>query len=173
MPSTHQTPAATDDYESEPKKMLATKNDLTLAALIRGIRDPDRAQAYIDAEIALAADEDRDPRKDIIGACNRTKAALESRETADTPIESDTADHTDDDKEDDTPATNRQSGDDSDNSRPYPEAERFDDGDALAEAVAAHEHGDVLTSAKRDGTLAVCFDCESRIGFVPRDRDDG
>ena len=76
MPSKHQTGAKSGDYDSEPKKMLATKNDLTIAALIRGIRDPERAQAYIEAEVELADEEDRDARTDVIGALNRKKAAL-------------------------------------------------------------------------------------------------
>lgn len=77
MPSTNQV-AKTDtrDFESYYKRLLAEKNDLTIAALIRGIRTPERAQEYIEAEVGLADDEDRDPRKDVIGALNRRKAIL-------------------------------------------------------------------------------------------------
>jgi hypothetical protein len=56
--------------------MLATKNDLTIAALLRGIRTPDRAREYVQAEIELADEEDRDPRKDVVGACNRKISEL-------------------------------------------------------------------------------------------------
>mgnify|MGYP006270766987 CR=1 FL=1 len=77
MPSRHQTGKGSGDYDSEPKKMLATKNDLTIAALIRGIRDVDRARAYVQAEVELADEEDREPRKDVIGACNRKITELQ------------------------------------------------------------------------------------------------
>lgn len=76
MPSTNQSGNA-GDYSSEEKKMLATKNDPTIAALIRGIRDPERAKAYIEAELELADEEDRKPRQGFVGACNRRKTALE------------------------------------------------------------------------------------------------
>jgi hypothetical protein len=75
----------TKDYPDAPTKMLATKNDRTIAALIRGIRDPDRAHAYIKAEVALADEEDRDVRKSVVGACNRKQKALEDAHAADTP----------------------------------------------------------------------------------------
>lgn len=178
MPSKYQTGAGTSDYDSEPKKMLATKNDLTIAALIRGIRDPERAKAYIEAEVALADEEDRDTRKEIIGACNRKQSALGGRGTADTPVESETSDHTDDDEEDDVTAKNRQSDEDSgeadpEDDDPYPDVPRYDSVDDLQDAVEAHEHGDAFTTAKEAGTLAGCFKCEAHIGFVPRDRDAG
>lgn len=54
MPSKHQTGAGSADYDSDEKKMLATKNDLTIAALIRGIRKPERARNYVQAEVELA-----------------------------------------------------------------------------------------------------------------------
>jgi hypothetical protein len=76
MPSTNQQGSESIDHASEAKRMLAEKNDLTIAALIRGIDDADRAQAFIDAEVELADAEDRDVRTDVIGACNRKKAAL-------------------------------------------------------------------------------------------------
>lgn len=182
MPSKHQTGANSKDYESEPKKMLATKNDLTIAALIRGIRKPERAKAYIDAEVALADDEDRDVRKGIIGACNRKQTALEDGDTVDTPVDVDTTDAPGQDEDDDTPPHDRQDdangdGDDvgkgetvavDDGDDPYPGVERFEDDDALADAIDDHEHGDVFTMAKPAGKLAGCFECESNIGIVPR-----
>lgn len=78
MPSANQR-AADDspDYDSEPAKMVREKDVPTLAALIRGIRDPKRAQAYVDAEVEAAEDEDRDPRKDVVGACYRKIAELD------------------------------------------------------------------------------------------------
>lgn len=51
--------------------MLATKNDATLRALIRGMRDPDRARAWVSAEIELAKSEGREPRRKLIGELNR------------------------------------------------------------------------------------------------------
>lgn len=87
MPSTNQQGNDSGDYRSEAHKMLAEKNDLTIAALIRGIDDADRAQAFIDAEVELADDEDRDVRTDVIGACNRKKAALTQGEDAEDDTE--------------------------------------------------------------------------------------
>lgn len=78
MPSANQRAAGDGPgYDSEPKKMLSEKNDMTIAALIRGIVDPDRAQAYYDAEVELAEDEDREPRSDVAGACYRKMRELE------------------------------------------------------------------------------------------------
>lgn len=163
--------------------MLATKNDLTIAALIRGIRDPERAQSYIDAEIELADEEDRDVRKKIIGACNRTKTALEDDDGDANDVGVDTGTDTDTDEDDDTAAHDRQGDDDSgdvgrgetvavEDAERYPGVTRFEDDDALRSAVEDHDHGDVFTTAKKGGTLAGCFKCESHIGFVPKERDD-
>lgn len=66
------------EYPSEPYKMLATKNDATIRALIRGIDDADRAKAYIEAELQLAEDVGRDPRKPLIGLLNSKKTSLVS-----------------------------------------------------------------------------------------------
>lgn len=87
MPSTHQAGTSSTDYEdvvgnddgdtfAEAAKMLATKNDPTIKALVRGIRKRDRARAYIRAEIALADHEDRDPRKKLIGMLNAKVSEL-------------------------------------------------------------------------------------------------
>jgi len=84
MPSTNQSGGDSDvDYEAivadhdrddddfvDAVRMLATKNDATLRALIRGIQRPDRARAYVEAEIAIADHEDRDVRKPLIGMVN-------------------------------------------------------------------------------------------------------
>lgn len=77
MPSPNQR-AADDspDYDSEPEKMVREKDVPTLAALIRGIRDVDRAQAYVDAEIELADEDGSDPRSDVVGACYRKISEL-------------------------------------------------------------------------------------------------
>lgn len=56
-PSVNQSGSGTE-YDSEPEKMVR-KNDLTLRALIRGIRD--RARAYAAAEAARA-----EPRREVI-----------------------------------------------------------------------------------------------------------
>jgi len=84
MPSTNQSGKTTGDYDSivsesdrdddhfaDAVKMVTTKNDATIKALIAGIRDPDRARAYIQAEVAAADYEDRDLRRRLIGMCNR------------------------------------------------------------------------------------------------------
>jgi len=115
MPSSHQAQSNTSrDYDTDAHRMLATKNDLTIAALIRGIRNPERAQAYIDAEVELAADEDRDVRKTVIGACNRKKIALEDEDDGANAVDADAGDTTGDGDDDDTAAHDRQDGDDSD-----------------------------------------------------------
>ena len=76
MPSKYQSGRGSKTYDSEAKRMLATKNDATLRGLIRGIRDPDRARRYVQAEIELADEEDREPRKKLIGMCNRKVSEL-------------------------------------------------------------------------------------------------
>lgn len=78
MPSKYQTGKGTDDYDSEPKRMLATKNDATIKALVRGIRRVERARDYIRAELELADEEDREPRKPLIGMLNGKMRDLEA-----------------------------------------------------------------------------------------------
>lgn len=81
MPSEYQAnPNPTGDFDTEAEKMLATKDDATVKAIVRGIRDPDRAREYIEAELSLADDEDRKPRKKLIGMLNRQVS--ERREVA-------------------------------------------------------------------------------------------
>jgi len=132
VPSKHQTGATSDDYDSDEKRMLATKNDLTIAALIRGIRKPERAQAYIDAEVELADEEDRDVRKGIIGACNRKKTALEDGDADANDVEVDATDTPDEDEDADTPSHGPQDEADSDDADvdtdddPYADVEHFD-----------------------------------------------
>lgn len=123
MPSTDQPAATSDDYDSEPKKMLATKNDLTIAALISGIRKPERAQAYVEAEVALADEDDRDVRKGIVGACNRKKRALDGNVGGSKRSHSETSDHTDDDKKPDTAAKSGRSAENSTKADPEDEGE--------------------------------------------------
>jgi len=79
--------AHVDDPDSdfaEAAKMLATKSDATIKALVRGIRDADRARAYIQAEIALADHDDRDPRKPLIGMLNAKVSDLKESDDGDT-----------------------------------------------------------------------------------------
>lgn len=94
MPSTHQSGKGKDAWKdavdasksddfAEAAKMLATKNDPTIRALVRGIRRPDRARAYIEAEVALADHEDRDPRKKLIGMLNSKVSELSESEDGD------------------------------------------------------------------------------------------
>jgi len=68
-----------DDPDSdfaEAAKMLSKKNDATIKALVRGIRKPERARAYIQAELSVAESEDRDPRKPLIGMLNAKVSEL-------------------------------------------------------------------------------------------------
>lgn len=62
-------------------KMLATKNDATISGLIRGIRKPERARAYIEAEVRLADYEGRDARKPLIGMVNSKQDELKESDT--------------------------------------------------------------------------------------------
>ena len=87
MPSKHQTGAGTKSYDSDAKRMLATKNDATIKALVRGIRRKERARAYIQAELALAEEEDRDPRRKLIGLLNAKTSELEPDTSGDTDAE--------------------------------------------------------------------------------------
>lgn len=176
MPSTNQSGRKTSnrDFDSDAKKMLATKNDLTIAALIRGIRDPDRVDEYVRAEVELADEEGRDPRKDIIGALNRKKTALtpdeDGEDTVEPAPEPDDTDGTDDDRGDDVDdADPDDAGSDDTTDDSYPDVPRFESEDALREAIDDHDHKDTFTVAKPAGKLAGCFECESHIGLVPRD----
>ena len=83
MPSKYQSGTSTDDYPDEPTKMLATKNDATIRALVRGIDDVDRARAYIEAELSVADADDRDPRNDLIGMLNAKVAELRESKAGD------------------------------------------------------------------------------------------
>lgn len=74
MPSIHQAGSTTGDYDSEAVKMLATKNDATIKAIVRGIRRPERCVEYIEAELALADAEGRDPRQKLIALLNDQQA---------------------------------------------------------------------------------------------------
>lgn len=56
--------------------MLATKNDATIRALVKGIRRRERALQYIESEIELADEEDREPRKKLIGMLNAKVSEL-------------------------------------------------------------------------------------------------
>jgi hypothetical protein len=91
MPSTHQTGAASsDDWKgvvddpdsdfAEAAKMLGTKNDATIRALVREIRRKERARTYIQAEVDLAEHADRDPRKKLIGMLNAKVSELTKSE---------------------------------------------------------------------------------------------
>jgi len=70
MPSTHQFGGDDVDYPNDSYKMLATKNDATIRSLIRGIRRVDRAREFVEAELQLADDEGREPRRAFVGMCN-------------------------------------------------------------------------------------------------------
>jgi len=77
MPSKEQSTARTATYDSEPEKVLATKNDATIRAVVRGMRRVERARDYVQAEIRLANRENREPRKKLIGLLNARIAELE------------------------------------------------------------------------------------------------
>lgn len=180
MPSEKQTGANSPTYDTREQKMLS-KNDLTVAALIQGIRDRSRVTDYIEAEMQLADKEDRDPRQDVIGALNRMKKSLEAGDgakpakpgdmvpgdmPADTPDEADDTDTAAHDRHVDD--RERDPGPDDAELRPYPKVERYETIDALEQAAADHD-GDTFTTSKPEGELAGCFTCESHIGFVPED----
>ena len=63
--------ADSQTFDSEAHKMLETKDDSTLAGLIRGMRDVDRVQEWIVTEAQGQG------RKEIIASLNRKKAELE------------------------------------------------------------------------------------------------
>lgn len=70
MASPNQPAGRRRSYPDEQTKMLATKDESTLVALIKGMRDPERAHAFIETEIELAQEEDREPRRGLIGMLN-------------------------------------------------------------------------------------------------------
>jgi hypothetical protein len=71
MPSKHSPASQTKAYDSDAAKMLNTKNDKTISALIKGMTDIDRVDHWIQTEAQGKC------RKDIIGALNRKKMELE------------------------------------------------------------------------------------------------
>ena len=78
-PSTNQTGTGEDrDWPTEAHKMVATKSKGTLAGIVAGMNDPDRARQYIEAELEVAQEEGREPRKDLVGALNRIIADAEA-----------------------------------------------------------------------------------------------
>jgi hypothetical protein len=77
MPSKEQSTARNTPYDSEPEKVLATKNDATIRAVVRGMRRVERARDYAQAEIRLANRENREPRKKLIGLLNGRIAELQ------------------------------------------------------------------------------------------------
>lgn len=72
-----------DDTFVDAVRMLSTKNDPTIRSLVRGIRDVDRARAYVEAELAIADAEDRDPRSSLIGLVNTKIDELKADEDDD------------------------------------------------------------------------------------------
>jgi len=71
MPSKHSPASQSTKYESDAKKMLETKNDMTINALIKGMIDMERIDHWIRTEA------DGQCRKEIIGKLNRRKMELE------------------------------------------------------------------------------------------------
>lgn len=71
-PSANQRGAPGEEYETDPEKVLATKNDLTIAAVIRGIADPERARSYAVAEAAREP-----PRQWVVALANQRLRELE------------------------------------------------------------------------------------------------
>jgi len=71
MPSKHSPASKSTKYESDAAKMLETKNDMTINALIKGMTDMERIDHWIKTEA------DGQCRKEIIGKLNRKKMELE------------------------------------------------------------------------------------------------
>jgi len=71
MPSKRSPASQSSKYESDAKKMLETKNDMTINALIKGMTDMERIDHWIRTEA------DGQCRKEIIGKLNRRKMELE------------------------------------------------------------------------------------------------
>jgi hypothetical protein len=70
MPSKHQHGSG-NSYNSEAEKMLS-RNRMLILAIIRGMRDLERVQEWIETEVKGQS------RKKIIGQLNQKKAELES-----------------------------------------------------------------------------------------------
>lgn len=71
MPSKYSPASKSDEYEDEAKKMLQTKNNRTINALIRGMTDEERVDKWVQVEANGRC------RKKIIGRLNRKKMELE------------------------------------------------------------------------------------------------
>ena len=72
-----------DDTFREAVKMLHTKNDATIKGIIRGIRKPARARAYIEAEVAISEYDDRDIRRPLVGMLNTKQDDLKAEDEDD------------------------------------------------------------------------------------------
>jgi hypothetical protein len=70
MPSKHSPASKTDAFDSDAKKMLETKNDMTINSLIKGMTDMERIDHWIRTEAEGQC------RKKIIGKLNRKKMEL-------------------------------------------------------------------------------------------------
>jgi len=71
MPSKYSPASQSTKYESDAKKMLETKNDMTINSLIKGMTDMERIDHWIRTEAEGQC------RKEIIGKLNRRKMELE------------------------------------------------------------------------------------------------
>ena len=71
MQSKHSPASKTDAFDSDAKKMLETKNDMTINALIKGMTDIERVDHWIRTEAEGQC------RKEIIGKLNRRKMELQ------------------------------------------------------------------------------------------------
>ena len=68
-----------EEHDTVEKKFLANKSDFTIKARLRGIDDPEVARRFIEAEVELAEERDRDVRNDLIGTLNAIIDDLEDR----------------------------------------------------------------------------------------------
>ena len=71
MPSKHSPASQSSKYESDAKKMLETKNDMTINSLIKGMTNMERIDHWIRTEAEGQC------RKKIIGKLNRRKMELQ------------------------------------------------------------------------------------------------
>ena len=66
-----------EEYDTVEKKFLATKSDFTIKCRLRGIDDPEVARRFVEAEVELAEEHDRDARRDLVGTLNALIDELE------------------------------------------------------------------------------------------------
>lgn len=80
MPSENQFGTDERPWPDLETKLVATKDQTTLWAIIKGLDDREEILRYAEAEIALADDQDRDVRKWVVALANRRISILNGLE---------------------------------------------------------------------------------------------